>query len=329
MAVKNLLSFGNLRNQVLYDNKEAAINGILSEGINDGVIKLARYRDGNKVKTIFGVSYTPDSGSTSYTIYDSYKEAIEAIWDTIDALKGNVSEEYDSLEKIENIVKENYEKGIVTMSSMTPTESGSTIAKKYTLYQGGVSIGDIDVYKDSFLKRVELVDEDGRVIDDEHPGRPKYIRFVFQLSDGSESIVNIPLESFIQDLDAGAGLIVDSEGRLNIVKDENSEDFLVINEDSIAIVGVQDAIDNAVQNAVDNVIQYINDEAARLDAKIDDIEVIGSNAIGVKKNESGRKSTVSLKLADTEEGISENPLYIKDNGLAFATKLDCGFYDAL
>lgn len=324
---KNLISFGNLRNQVLYNDKDAAISGILSEGTNDGVIKLARYHDGNKVKTVFGIAYTPDSGATSYTIYDSYKEAIEAIWDTIDALKGDVSEDYDSLEKIEGKIKENYEKGIVTLSSTTPTESGSTIAKKYTIYQGGVSIGDIDVYKDSFLKRVELIDKDGHVIDEQHPGIAKYIRFVFQLSDGSESIVTIPLGSFIQDLEAGSGLVVDSEGRLNVVKDENSEDFLEIYEDSIAIVGVQDAIDNAVQIAVDNLVEYINTRVAELDEKIADIEVIGSNAVEVEKNESGRKSTVSLKIATIDDEITENPLSIKNDGLAFASKLDCGYYD--
>jgi len=331
----NKISLNLLRNDRLYLDKEAAINGIKSVGTNDGVIKLARYKDeNNNVKTIFGISYTPDSGSTTYTIYESYKEAIDAIWDTIDELKGNVSEDYNSLEKIERKVKENYQKAIVTMTATTPSESGSTIAKTYTLYQGGVTIGNIDIYKDSFLKAVQLIDKDGHVIDDEHPGIAKYIQFIFSLSDGTESVVNIPIDSFIQDLEAGQGLVVDSEGKLNIVKDLESEDFLVINEDSIAIVGVQESIDEAVQRAYDDFIEQLNAEIERamtkeeeLEEKIADIEVIGSEAIEVEKNESGRKSTVSLKLAEIDETISDNPLSIKEDGLAFASELNCGFFD--
>jgi prefoldin subunit 5 len=325
---KNLVSFGNLRNTTPYDSKEDAVAGITSEGINDGVIKLARYKEGDKVKTIFGISYTPYGEPTTYTIYDSYKEAID---DVINELKGNVSEEYDSLEKIEDKIKENQEKAVITLSSKTPSDSASTIAKTYTIYQGGLSVGDIDIYKDSFLKTVELVDEDGHVIDDEHHGIAKYIRFIFLLQDGTESIVNIPIDSFIQDLEAGKGLVVDAEGRLNIVKDANSEDFLEINEDSIAIVGVQDAI----TRAFDEAIERLNAEIARaiqaeneLNAKIEDIEVIGSDAIEAEKNESGRKTTVSLKLAPiNEEIVGANPLSVTNEGLTFTTELDCGFYD--
>lgn len=323
MSVKNIVSFGNLRNQTLYEDRDSAILGLKSEGINDGVIKLARYRENGQVRTLFGVSYTPDSGATTYTVYESYKEAIDDIWKAFGELKGEVSEDYDSLEKIESKIKENYENGKVTMTSYVPEESGGTIAKSYKLFQGGVSIGDIDIYKNSFLKEVQLVDKDGRIIDDDHPGVAEYIRFIFTLSDGTDSVVNVPLGSFIQDLEAGKGLVVDSEGRLNIVKDDSSEDFLEINEDSIAIVGVQDAIDNGVQEVISQIIETINEKVLELEDKIDDIEVIGSNSIGVEKNESGRKTTVFLKLAD----VDESPLLVNENGLFFSSELDCGYYD--
>lgn len=323
MIGKNLVSFGNLRNQTLYEDRESAILGIKSEGINDGVIKLARYRENGQVRTLFGVSYTPDSGATTYTVYESYKEAIDDIWNAFDELKGEVSEEYDSLEKIEAIIKDNYDKGKVTMTESVPEEEGSSVAKTYTLYQGGVSIGDIDIYKNSFLKEVQLIDKEGRIIDDDHPGVAEYIRFTFTLADGTESVVNIPLGSFIQDLEAGKGLIVDSEGRLNIVKDDLSEDFLEINEDSIAIVGVQNAIENAVQAAIDQIAEAINEKVAELEGKIADIDVIGSDAIGVEKDKSGRKFTMTLKLDKTVG----TPLSINENGLSFVQELDCGFYD--
>ena len=283
--VKNIVSYSHLKNECLFNSREEAISGLTSQPINDGVIKLARYYDENRnIKTIFGISYTyPNTEITTYTIYDN------------EQTKGDLT---------------------VTLSAYTPTESGSTIATRYTLYQGGKSLGNIDIYKDSFLESVELVYDE--------QGKAKWLRFTFILSDGTKKTVDIPLDSFIQDLEAGQGLYVGDDGSINVGKDETSEEFLEVKENSIAVVGVHSAINTAVDSER---VRAISIETT-LSGQIADIEVIGTHAIGVSKNETGRKSTISLKLANIDEDIEENPLTIKEDGLAFAKILDCGFYNS-
>ena len=379
----NTISFGQLRNEVLFASKTEAINGIQANGTNDGVIKLARYTEHGEIKTIFGIAYTKNS-VTSYTIYDSFKEVIEnlqsqidditgssesisgQIKEAIDELKGDVSEDYDTLEKIENIIKLNKENGVVTLES-TDGGEGTNISKTYTIKQGGVFVGSFDIYKDSFLKSVNLITKDGRIIDDEHPGIAYAIPFVFVTADGSEQIVNIPISSFIQDLEAGNGLIVDANGRLNIVKDAESENFLVINEDSIAIVGVQNAIDTAIATLNSELTAALNAEIERakeaerilregieaetsraivketelsdaieaettraenkeseLLSEINKITINGTYGVSAITNEN--RTTTIRAVVDDNPLVDTNPLTVTQNGIRFATDLDCGLF---
>ena len=84
MTNNNINSLQLLRNAVLFTSKADAISEIQKVGTNDGTIKLARYKEDGKVKTIFGIYYKAESGS-SYTIYESPKEAIEALQSGITA----------------------------------------------------------------------------------------------------------------------------------------------------------------------------------------------------------------------------------------------------
>lgn len=314
MAVtKNLVSFGNLRNQTLYASRDEAIAGIKAEGTNDGVIKLGRYTDGEQVKTIFGISYT-NGATTTYTIYDSFKEVIDDLQDqinaitggsesitiliqrAIDELKGDVDPEYDTLEEIEAIIKQNKQDGVVTLES-APGDSGSTVATSYTIKQGGVVVGTFDIFKDSFIKTVQMIDKDGNVIDEEHPGIAYAMQFIFVTEDGSEKIVNIPVASFIQDLEAGDGLTVDASGKLNVVKDVNSEDFLEIYEDSIAIVGVQDAIDAAIATLNSELSAAIAAEKARAEAAEAELDEKITNEAG---RATAAEAALNVKIEDEE-----------------------------
>lgn len=318
----NFISFGNLRNITLYSSQSAAIQGLESANINDGVIKLARYTDEDgSVKTVFGVAYTSGE-TTTYTVYNSFKEVIDDLQDQINAitggsesvtvlieraineLKGDVTEDYDTLGEIEAIIKANKTDGIVTLESRDG-ESGSTIAKTYTIKQGGVYVGSFDIFKDSFLKAVYLIDKDGHIIPEgDTTTVAQAIQFVFVMADGSEKYVNISMASFIQDIEAGDGLIVDANGVLHIIKANDSEDFLRIDPDSIAIVGVQDAIDAAVATLNSELSAALEAETSRaisaetaLDEKIDaEIERAISAETSIDN-----KLTVETERAKTSE----------------------------
>lgn len=133
----NIFSLQHLRNSTIYNDLAAAKAGLMAKETQDGVITLARYyvdsADKSKgVKTIFGINYSslgvtdPTQTAANYTIYDTDTEAIGALKDlvdtingsdtvdgsfrnavknAIDALKGGVSEDYDTLKKIEDKIK--------------------------------------------------------------------------------------------------------------------------------------------------------------------------------------------------------------------------------
>lgn len=133
----NIFSLQHLRNSTIYNDLAAAKAGLMAKETQDGVITLARYyvdsADESKgVKTIFGINYSslgvtdPTKTAASYTIYDTDTEAIGALKDlvdtingsdtvdgsfrnavknAIDTLKGGVSEDYDTLKKIEDKIK--------------------------------------------------------------------------------------------------------------------------------------------------------------------------------------------------------------------------------
>ena len=86
-----------LRNGQAFDERSTANEGLIAQltgnTVNDGEILLARYTDGDDVKTIIGVSAKGITGhtGTTYTIFDS--ESVPAdVQEAIDDLIGNLPE---------------------------------------------------------------------------------------------------------------------------------------------------------------------------------------------------------------------------------------------
>ena len=89
---KNVYSLQLLRNTNVFADKQTAIQGITSASTQDGVIKLARYTEGDETKTIFGIYHDFGSGNAGYTIYDSYQEVIADIQERIAGLESGSTE---------------------------------------------------------------------------------------------------------------------------------------------------------------------------------------------------------------------------------------------
>ena len=94
----NIYSLQLLRNGSIFPNYEAAVTAITGSTVQDGVIKLARYKgqsadSGNTkystdvVKTVFGI-YAAMEGNSGWTLFDSYHEIIQNIQNQIDSLTG-------------------------------------------------------------------------------------------------------------------------------------------------------------------------------------------------------------------------------------------------
>lgn len=106
-----------------------------------------------------------------------------------------------------------------------------------------VTIGHIDDTIDSETGAVTAGTGDGALV------------FIYRTEDGKYEIVKIKVSDYFTDAHFGMGL-QNHDGVISIAKGEGSEDFLAIGEDSISIVGVNDAI----KAADDKVLETVNAE---------------------------------------------------------------------
>ena len=126
----------------------------------------------------------------------------------------------------------------VTMKS----EAGEgDIATIYTFYQGGEDadhkIGEINIGKEMFVESGEVIEKDG----------VPYLKLV--LNDTAKTVLEIDLTKVLDVYTAGNGINVDANV-ISVRKATDSEAFLVVDENGVAIKGVQEAI-NSAKEAID------------------------------------------------------------------------------
>ena len=97
-----------LRNGQAFDERQTANEGLIAQltgnTVNDGEILLARYTDGDDVKTLIGVSAKGITGhtGTTYTIFDSESVPADVQEAIDDLIGGDVQGEYDTIVKIDS-----------------------------------------------------------------------------------------------------------------------------------------------------------------------------------------------------------------------------------
>ena len=175
------------------------------------------------------------SGDISYYGVKKYAESytnskINALDATLSAATGTV---------ITGITQTDGKVVSATTAPLTFKKTEGEAGDTYVLSLGGVQIGDtITTYKDSSLDNVELSGQT--------------LIFTYNLQNGTQKTQEVNLSNFLTEVEAqslaGAGLTANGTV-LNIVKATDSETFLQIGENNIAIKGVQDAIDKAYTGA--------------------------------------------------------------------------------
>ena len=121
-------------------------------------------------------------------------------------------------------------------------EAGSgDVATIYKFYQGGEEasnlIGTINIGKEMFIQSGEVIEKEG----------VPYLKLV--LNDTAATVLEIDLTQVMDVYTQGNGIVVDSNV-ISIKKAADSEAFLVVDENGIAIKGVQDAINAAKEAAI-------------------------------------------------------------------------------
>ena len=156
---KNIYSLQLLRNGSIFSNYEAAVNAITGSSVQDGVIKLARYKgnstdSGNTkystdvVKTVFGI-YAAMEDNSGWTIFDSYHEVIANIQQQIDSLTGGAGSIAEQIRAaLDQLDFSGATGNVITQVTQTNGLVAATGANVGTLeltgYQEGVESGHVE-----------------------------------------------------------------------------------------------------------------------------------------------------------------------------------------
>lgn len=327
---KNLISLGLLRNGKVYGTKELAIQGLTQVATNDGVAKLARYLDEkNIIRTLVGFyadaaeMENASGGTSSYTILDVDGNAadVQKLKEEIAAINLVIGEGIDgtTLTAAINDVNARLGEGFTEKNTVakalsdlrtelvaalkisltvegTPT---SDYLKTYILSQGTKEIGRIDIPKDLVVTSGSLVH--GTWTDDTFTEDPEGPDTALKLIIANqEKPVYINTKDLVDYYTAGNGINIDNTHNTIALKlDTSGEPFLTVGVDGLKLDGVQVAIDKAVN-----------------DAKLD-----GSDGISITSNK------VKAVAAKFSANALKNPITVNEDGIKFASLLDCGFFD--
>lgn len=327
---KNLISLGLLRNGKVYGTKELAIQGLTQVATNDGVAKLARYLDENNIiRTVVGFyadaaeMENAGGGTSSYTILDvdgnaadvqELREKIAAInlvigngisGTTLTAAINDVNARLGKGFTKENTVAKALSDlrtelvDALTISLNVAGTPTSDYLKTYILSQGTNEIGRIDIPKDLVVKSGSLVH--GTWTDDTFTEDPKGPDTALKLIIANQKEpVYINTKDLVDYYTAGNGINIDNTHNTIALKlDASGEPFLTVGVGGLKLDGVQVAIDKAVN-----------------DAKLD-----GSDGISISSNK------VKAVAAKFSANALKNPITVNEDGIKFASLLDCGFFD--
>lgn len=327
---KNLISLGLLRNGKVYGTKELATQGLTQLATNDGVAKLARYLDKNNIiRTVVGFyadaaeMEDASGGTSSYTILDvdgsaadiqELKKGIAAInlvigngiaGTTLTAAINDVNARLGKGFTKENTVAKalsDLRTELVSALTISLTVEGtptSDYLKTYILSQGTKEIGRIDIPKDLVVTSGSLVH--GTWTDDTFTKDPEGPDTALELIIANqEKPVYINTKDLVDYYTAGNGINIDNTHNTIALKlDASGELFLTVGVDGLKLDGVQVAIDKAVN-----------------DAKLE-----GSDGISITSNK------VKAVAAKFSASALKNPITVNEDGIKFASLLDCGFFD--
>lgn len=191
------------------------------------------------------------------------------------------------------------------------------------------------------------------------PINSQSLNFVYQLVNGTYSLIKVDVSKFLAESEFKDGLEVSSSGEVSIKVDDNSDEYISVSENGLKLTGIKKALDSlqTLLNEIDLVTsdalnsletrkadksdlnnlsteyntfknltnETLNDLGTRKADKTDlnDLlsEVVAGNGIDVTE-----KQTVSVKLDTTKKDKESNALTVSENGLYFSKTIDCGEY---
>ena len=192
-----------------------------------------------------------DSGNkfTATTVEGALAE-IDAAYKAADtAIIGGASASADTLGEIETIINQmKTDEKTYTIAEIT-SGLASNVRKAYKLIDedGAQSGATIEIYKDSSLQSVELVNEDPT----QQPAKQgQFLKFTYVTDSGTTDVVYLDVSAFLVEAEFKNGLQV-INGEVSIKLDTNGDDtgdgkFLTVGANGLKLDGVSDAIAAAI-----------------------------------------------------------------------------------
>lgn len=142
---------------------------------------------------------------------------------------------------VEAALKEVKDSSIVTLSSTTPSD-GTSVLKKYTLYQNNEEIGEIDIPKDLVVTSGSVVKGtwSGNVFTEVESGNGTALKLV--IANQTEPVYINTLD-LVKDHIGVSGISISDTNEISIkIASGNEDDFLKLDAEGLKLVGVGEAI---------------------------------------------------------------------------------------
>ena len=213
-------------------------------------------------------------------------------------------------ELFENIPSSGFDGYKVTVETLETPTSG--YLKTYAIKQDNATLGTIDIPKDFLVKSGSIAKGswDGDKFTPSDSGSDKALKLVINTKDASatDDAIYINVKDLVDVYTAGDGISISDGNVVSVKIASDSESFLSIDTNGVAVKGVQNAITTAVSDAVTKA-EYLT-------------SIASGNGITVSEK-ADKAQSVSLKLNSTK---TDNALIVDDDGLYLSSTIDGGEY---
>ena len=220
------------------DFTDAAVENeyVSSVSETDGKITVSR-----TAIPIIGVTDTKEDGK--------FVTSIKLEGNTVQAERAQITSSQVSREAttsitgvtVEAALKEVKDRSIVSLSSTIPSD-GTSVLKKYTLYQNREEIGEIDIPKDLVVTSGSVVKGtwSGNVFTEVESGKGTALKLV--IANQTEPVYINTLD-LVKDHVGGNGILISDTNEISIrIADGNEDNFLKLDAEGLKLVGVDAAI---------------------------------------------------------------------------------------
>lgn len=223
-----------------------------------------------------------------------------------------------------------YDSGIAVLGTLlkikSVTPSSAAIKQAYQLEgANGQPIGDvIEIAKESALSRVET----GKLGDTIDSATGTYtsradgndtLNFIYLRNDGTYELVAVEISKYFTDAHFGKGL--SNEDNVVSIKEGDGNEYLVVGDDTLSVIGVDAAIDTACKTILADAKEYADSQISKssetINSTIQDAinQINNGKVVDVEYNKEGNKY-IWLKLADGTHSVGFDASdFIKDGML--------------